>query len=651
MSDVRMLDFERAVTATIVTDVQISPDGSQVAYSVSPASADKDGRVSEIWLVSAEGGAPQRLTTSSGIDAYPRWSPDGSRIAFISDRANRGVTQVYVIELAGGEAIQLTTGEGAVSQLAWSPNGSKIAYLAVDPETEEEKKKKEEGNDIKVVEADVKGQGLWVIDVPAGLASLGGDDMPEPKRISPEGQHVGGTGGGLSWSPDGSRIVSPLTPSPKAHYTFIPDLAFFSMDGEVENMGSYDGLLGAPSFSPDGETLAMIAAEDVIPALFSLQTMPVKGGDQRIVAPGIEGSFMGAKWLPDGKRAVVVFQSGQQDDFRVIDMETGELSPAVTGLPPGGIGFTQNPMSISADGSKIAFCKSSDSTFADVYIADLGGEAKKLTDLNPWVADYDFGEVREISWKSKDGMQIEGMLILPVGYEEGTRYPLMTHIHGGPCGAWTRDLQATWHNWGQFLAQRGYAVFLPNPRGSSGKGTAFLCEIVNCYGEPDWDDIITGVDYLIDEGIADGDQLVVGGWSGGGFLTNWTITHSDRFKAAVSGAGIANWVSFQGTADVRSVFNRYLGDVESKGLDTHWRLSPIRLIQNVTTPTLILYGEADDRVPPSQGHELFEGLKSVGVETELVLYPGEPHGIGGRLHQLDVLERAIGWYERHLGRN
>ncbi|HLI51774.1 MAG TPA: S9 family peptidase, partial [Thermomicrobiaceae bacterium] len=306
-------------------------------------------------------------------------------------------------------------------------------------------------------------------------------------------------------------------------------------------------------------------------------------------------------------------------------------------------------MNLSADGTRAAFVHSDDESYGEVYVADLGGEPRKLTDLNPWTRDYTFGEVREVRWSSKDGLEIEGILILPVGYQEGQRSPLMVHIHGGPCGAWTRHLFAGWHDWGQFLAQRGYAVFMPNPRGSSGRGTKFLCGIVGCYGEPDWDDIMTGVDYLIDQGIADPDQLVVGGWSGGGFLTNWTITHSKRFKAAVSGAGISNWVSFQGTADVRSVFDRYLGDVTTD-VDTHWRLSPIRLIDQVTTPTLILYGEADIRVPLTQGMELYEGLKARGVETQLVAYPGEPHGIGGRKHQIDVPSRAIAWYDRHLGR-
>jgi dipeptidyl aminopeptidase/acylaminoacyl peptidase len=202
-------------------------------------------------------------------------------------------------------------------------------------------------------------------------------------------------------------------------------------------------------------------------------------------------------------------------------------------------------------------------------------------------------------------------------------------------------------HWARYLAQRGYAVFMPNPRGSSGRGTEFLCGIANRYGEPDWHDIMLGVDHVVELGIADPDRLVVGGWSGGGYLTNWTIVRTDRFKAAVSGAGIANWVSFQGTADCRSMFDRYYGSIADTP-ESHWEHSPIREIRNATTPTLILYGADDARVPPSQGSELYEGLKAVGCEAELVLYPREAHTVVERAHQRDLVERVIGWYDRYV---
>lgn len=647
MSDIRMLPFEVAVSATLITDIQISPDGGQVAYVTTEASKAGDFPSSTIWIVSAEGGPSRRLTTSEAADGAPRWSPDGASIAFLSDRLKRGTSQVYVVALSGGEAVRLTDQPGTVTDVGWSPDGRMLAFTSMDAETDEEKKRREEKDDAKVVDADVKRAALWVIDVPDDPRAT--TALPEPRRISPERLHVGSlTGRGFDWAPDGKGLAAVVTPHPKAHYLFAPDLVTFDLDGEMMRLGNFEGLGDRPQYGPDGSTIGFIGCEDRMPSLFALRTIPATGGESRVAIPGYEGSFGGFAWLPDGDRMLAMVEERQGHRLRVVDPESHTAEDALS-LPAGSTGrATPNP-SLARDGSRVAFARAIGNTLADVYVADLGGEPRKLTDLNPWVRDYDFGEMREVSWTSTDGMEIEGILILPVGYQEGERYPLLLHIHGGPCAAWNTHLYANWHDWGQFMAQRGYAVLMPNPRGSSGRGAKFLCEIVGCYGEPDWDDLITGVDAMIERGIADPDRLVVGGWSGGGFLTNWAITHSDRFKAAVSGAGISNWVSFQGTADVRGVFDAYLGSVVDD-VEAHWRLSPIRTVGKVTTPTLILYGEADLRVPVSQGYELYEGLKTVGVETQLVAYPREPHAIGERKHQLDLLRRVVDWYDRRLGR-
>ncbi len=647
MIGIRMLPFEVAVTATMIADVQISPDGSQVAYVTTEMSKAGDFPASTIWIVSAEGGAPRRLTTSEAADGTPRWSPDGAWIAFLSDRLKRGTSQVYVVNLSGGEAVRLTGQPGAVTDVGWSPDGRMLAFTSMDAETDEERRRTEEKDDAKVVDADVKRAALWVVLVPDDPRAE--TSLPEPRRVSPEGLHVGSqTGRGFDWAPDSRALAAAVAGNPTVDALFDPDLVVFDLVGEMRSLGRIEGLNDRPLYSPDGSTIGFIACEDRAPSFFSLRTIPAAGGESRVVLPGYEACFDGFAWLPDGDRMLAMVEDRQQQWLRVIDPEAGTAEDALV-LPAGSTGrSTPNP-SLSRDGSRAAFARAAGNTLADIYVADIGGEARRLTDLNPWVRDYDFGEMREVSWTAPDGMAIEGILILPVGYQEGERYPLLLHIHGGPCAAWHTHLFANWHDWGQFMAQRGYAVLMPNPRGSSGRGSRYLCEIVGCYGEPDWDDLIAGVDTMIERGIADPDRLVVGGWSGGGFLTNRTITHTNRFKAAVSGAGISNWVSFQGTADVRSVFDAYLGSVVND-VEAHWRLSPIRVIRNATTPTLILFGEADQRVPVSQGYELYEGLKAVGVETQLVAYPREPHVIGERKHQLDLLRRVIDWYDRHLGR-
>jgi dipeptidyl aminopeptidase/acylaminoacyl peptidase len=301
MVNARRLEFERAVTATLVTDVQIAPNGQQVAYVTTPASKEGEHPLSEIWLVAAEGGPSRRLTTSEAADGAPRWSPDSRRIAFVSDRKERGKPQLYVIDLAGGEAVRLTERDGGVGLAAWSPNGTLLAFTSGEGESEEEKKRKEERDDAKVADATIKRAGLWVLTVPNDLGASSTDALPEARRLSPEELHIGADGGGgFSWAPDGASLVAAASSSPKAHDTFAPELVIFPLDGELQRLGRMEGMLSTPKFNPDGTTIAFVGAERVIPALFSLQTIPASGGEPKIVAPGYEGSFYAFEWLPDG---------------------------------------------------------------------------------------------------------------------------------------------------------------------------------------------------------------------------------------------------------------------------------------------------------------------------------------------------------------
>lgn len=646
----RRLSFEQAVTATTVLDVQLSPDGEQVAYVTSSASREGAHPTSQIWLVSANGGRSRRLTASSGANGTPQWSPDGKYIVFLSDRAQRGTLQVYFLDLSGGEALQLTNCEGGVSQVVWSPDGSMLACVVGDVESAEARRRRERGDDVRVVDRGAKRASLYLLAVPEKPAERPLDTYPEMRRVSPEGMHVAAQaaslpGSGLSWAPDGEWVVVAVAASSKPHDVWFPQLVYISVDGEIKRLGNFEGLLPSVKFSPDGDTIAFVAAEGRIPALYSLQTIPASGGIPHIVSPGYNGSCYAFEWLPSGDQLAVTMEIGEEHVIQLVDLETGTLRNAFEPFERPGTGAQL--LSVSADGNRIAFVRSDDYSFEDVWIAERDKSPRQLTDLNPWVRGVDFGETRDLRWRASDGLELQGLLILPTGYEGGKRYPLLVQIHGGPQVAWTHRLYAGWKDWGQFMAQRGFAVFLPNPRGSSGRGTAFLSAIVGCYGEPDWADIMAGVDHVIDLGIADPERLVVGGWSGGGFLTNWTITHTSRFKAAVSGAGIANWVSFQGTTDIRGVFDRYLGPVDEQP-ETHWRLSPIRSINQAVTPTLILYGEADPRVPVSQGYELYAGLKSRGVETQLVTYPRGEHLIHERAHQIDLLRRVVDWFESHI---
>jgi dipeptidyl aminopeptidase/acylaminoacyl peptidase len=645
MVEPRRLTFEQAVDATLVTDVQIAPDGQRVAYVTTSASRDGDHPTSAIWIAPAEGGESRRLATAEAEHGSPRWSPDGRWLAFLSDRGTRGVQQLWLLALDGGEPRPLTDRNAGVRHFAWSPAGTTIAFTSTDDESEEERQRREERGNARVLSEDGRRAGLWtvaILDEPVSGPRV----LPVPRRVSPVGMHVGGyIDAGFSWAPGGDRFVVMAGRSPRTNDRIRSEMFLLDLDGQTTSLGEFEGVTTSPRFSRDGEILAFIGAADVIPSRWTLLTMPAAGGEVRVVAPDLDGSFHDFAWLPDG-RIVALVETHQRHGFAIVDPTTGDHTPAWD--PPATPGSTSASLSASSDGQRYAFVWTDATSPGDVCAGQIGAGQRVLTDLNPWTREVDLGEMREIRWPSTDGTQIEGLLILPVGYEGGRRYPLLTNIHGGPAAAWTWNPSIDCHDCGQFMAQRGFAVCMPNPRGSTGRGIAFQRAIAGGYGELDLEDVLSGVDWLVAQGIADPERLVIGGWSGGGYLTNLAIVTTDRFKAAVSGAGTSNWISDLGTSDIRAVFSRYVGEIEDDPA-TAWRLSPIRQVRNATTPTLILFGEGDERVPPNQGYELYEGLRSRGVEVEMVVYPGEGHGISQRRHQLDVLRRVVAWYERFAG--
>lgn len=646
------LSFEKAVSATTVSEVQISPDGKVVVYTTSPSSREDDRSVRTIFLIPADGdaadGTPRQLTSSEASAWSPCWSPDGQRIAFVSDRRQRGKGQLYLMTLAkGGEAVGITEVDAAVTSAAWSPDGSMLACTAIEQESEDERAPQQDGSTASVVDANPPFAGLWVVDVPADIVSDQIGELPTARRISPPGKHIGSLEGvsAFSWVPDGSGLLAHISASARHNDSFEGHLSKVSLEGDVKHLCRADGMIGPPRVSPDAATVAFVAAEaGDLSRPYVLQTVPVEGGEARVCVPDYEGSFFEIVWLPDG-RIFAVVETFQRHEYLAVDPWAGDVSAAVGPFDQPGTGPLQ--MSVTPDGRRAAIGRTEAESFGSIYAADVDGAPTRLVDLSPWLAACDLGEMREVRWTSFDGLKIEGLLILPVGYELGRSYPTLLNIHGGPSSAYTFRPFASWSQWGQFFAQRGYVVLMPNPRGSSGRGAAFQTSICGCLGDPDFQDLMTGIDALVDQGIADPEQLVVGGWSYGGYLTNWSITHTHRFKAAISGAGISNWVSMLGTSDLRVANEAYLGRVATDP-EIHWRQSPIRHAESVRTPTLFLHGEDDPRVPVTQGEELYRAIKSLGVETQMVVYTGEGHFISQRKNQIDMLERVVDWFDSHL---
>jgi dipeptidyl aminopeptidase/acylaminoacyl peptidase len=398
-------------------------------------------------------------------------------------------------------------------------------------------------------------------------------------------------------------------------------------------------------------------------------------------------------WSPDGKQLVVVGNSGRARDDQavmVIDVEHGSVSPIEAGqttpfwagwvdstilataaqenlwarvdevdsgsgdsrqltlLPQGG--SIAGPLSLSSDGATIGIVRTNPYSPPEIWAGQIGsGEISRLSDLNPQLDDVQLAPMEPIHWQSRDGERIDGWLLTPAEAENGQRLPLIADVHGGPSSAWGATFHATWHDWGQLLAAEGYAVLLPNPRGSTGKGRDFTAANHDDLGGMDFEDVMAGIDYLvIERGIADPERLGIAGWSYGGFLAAWAVAQSDRFKAAVCGAAVTNWPSKVGTTDIRP-FNedRFAGPLD-EAPDNLWQRSPVRYLSNMNTPTLVVHGEADPRVPVSQGLELYLGLRALGVPTDLITYPRQKHSFHEKAHQYDIIGRITGWFRTYL---
>jgi dipeptidyl aminopeptidase/acylaminoacyl peptidase len=334
--------------------------------------------------------------------------------------------------------------------------------------------------------------------------------------------------------------------------------------------------------------------------------IPVAGGKAEPLPFASGGSATGLAWLPEGRRLLVTLVSSLQSDLYLVDIDSSDAGIAVaTGDSPGTIAGWP---SVSADGSSLAFIRTDSSHPPEIWHGTLNGDTRSITDLNPWTRDYPLPEVREISWRSNDGLEIFGLLYLPLDFQEGRPCPLLTHIHGGPMGAWTHRFYASWHDWAIPMTQRGYAVFMPNPRGSSGRGPKYLAANQSDLGGKEWEDIETGIDEVIRLGVSDPDQLVVGGWSYGGYMTSWAVTQTRRFKAAIAGATITNWTSFHGVSTIHLFDSAYYRSDPFNADGIYTFRSPIFHVRNTATPVLFLHGEQDPICPPGQAHEMWRAL-------------------------------------------
>jgi dipeptidyl aminopeptidase/acylaminoacyl peptidase len=622
-----------------IEEAQISPAGDRVAYVLSEIDLAKNATRSGIWLIRTAGGPPQKLTASPGRDETPRWSPDGRTIAFISDRD--GSNQIWLIDLAGGEARKPVPIEGGASSFAWSPDGRKIAFLARSPKPSGTEKAAKAPLDVIVFDQDVPGLQLFVLDPASGEISRLTSDLSAVTDFS--------------WSPDGKTIAFAAQPSPRIQDLYRTDIYTIDLETRViRDLVKRPGIDTFPRFSPDGRQVAFLSTEgktDWI-ANWYLCLVPAAGGAPRNITPKFDEFLFTPQWPPDGRRIFFQSPAGLRNQLFSASPETGELRPLLGG------DFVWSDFTFSAKAERMAFLGTNSVTPTEVFVSSPDRFSPvRLTFTNPELQDVSLGVQEVVHWKSSDGLEIEGLLLLPPGSPAGKPYPLLTYVHGGPSGRFAAEfspqigspypIQAECYPL-QVLAGLGYAVFMPNPRGSYGYGEKFRKANLLDWGGGDYRDIMSGIDALIGRNIADPERLGIMGRSYGGYMTAWIISQTDRFKVASLGAGMSNLVSFYGQTDIPGYTEYYLGDVPWQALDRYMSRSPVFYARNIKTPTLILHGEKDFRVPLPQAQELYAALKRNGVPVELIIYPRQGHVVVEPKFMRDMMERNLEWFARWM---
>jgi dipeptidyl aminopeptidase/acylaminoacyl peptidase len=621
-------------------EVAIAPDGKRVAWVESvPGEKQADSAHTAIY-VGTPGPAsekPRRLTAGKPNSFHDEhgiaWSPDGSQLAFLSDGEKKGQLQVYVATVATGSVKKLTSIKGALAQPGWSPDGKLLAVLFTENAPQALGPLGPAPPDAGVVEEQIYEQRLSILDPKTGRL----------RPLSPADLYVYE----YDWSPDSKHLVAVAAHGSGNNNWYIAQLYTVAVaSGSTQSIFKPAMQIAVPRWSPDGKTIAFIGGlmSDEGANGGDVYTIPASGGKPRNLTPGMKASASWLAWQPDSKGILFTEHVDGQSGITSLNPANGRITTLWTGAETISAGGWSFSLSLSGNRKTSALVRQSLEQPPEVWAGPVG-KWQKVTRANAGLRPR-WGKVRSLHWKS-DEFTVQGWLLYPRNYDPKRRYPMVVSVHGGP--AWAK--RPGWPNTGfdaALLSSEGYFVFYPNPRGSYGQGEAFTRANVKDFGHGDLRDILTGVDEVVKTMPVDKNRLGILGWSYGGYMTMWAVTQTNRFRAAVAGAGVANWQSYYGQNGIDQWLIPYFGASVYDDPAVYARSSPINFIKKVRTPTLVLVGDRDVECPAPQSYEFWRALRRLGVPTQLVVYPNEGHFIAQPKHRRDIARRTVAWLNKYL---